>query len=88
MYCMTFPTSRTELASLRQVGSIALWVSVSGVGLVYRGTSLIRNSAPLGPYSRNMPRALWWSWGGGLFLMSEVPLYAYLVDGGNLKPSP
>ena len=22
----------------------------------------------------NMPRALWWSWGGGLFLMSEVPL--------------
>ena len=29
--------------------------------LHYRGTSLIRNSAPLGPYSRNMPRAL----GGG-----------------------
>ena len=28
---------------------------------VYRGTSPIRNSAPLGPYSRNMPRALWWS---------------------------
>ena len=27
----------------------------------YRGTSLIRSSAPLGPYSRNMPRALWWS---------------------------
>ena len=25
-----------------------------------RGTSLIRNSAPLGPYSRTMPRALWW----------------------------
>ena len=24
-----------------------------------RGTSLIRNSAPLGPYSRTMPRALW-----------------------------
>ena len=40
-----------------------------------RGTSLIRNSAPLAPYSRNMPRALWWSWGGLLFLMSEVPLY-------------
>ena len=40
----------------------------------YRGTSLIRNSAPLGPYmySRNMPRDLWWSWEGGLFLMSEV----------------
>ena len=25
----------------------------------YRGTPLIRNSAPLGPYSRTMPRALW-----------------------------
>ena len=27
----------------------------------YRSTSLIRNSNPLGPYSRTMPRALWWS---------------------------
>ena len=26
----------------------------------YRGTSLIRNSAPLGPYSRTKHRALWW----------------------------
>ena len=25
----------------------------------YRGTSLIRNYASLGPYSRNMPRLLW-----------------------------
>jgi len=40
----------------------------------YRGTSLIRNSAPLAPYIRTMPRALWWSQGGGLFLMSEVRL--------------
>ena len=39
------------------------------------GTSLIRNNAPLGLYSRNMPRALWRPKGGGLFLMSEVPLY-------------
>ena len=30
----------------------------------YRGTLLIRNSAPLGPYSRNMPRALWWPYRG------------------------
>ena len=43
---------------------------------VYRGTSLIRNSAPLGHYSRSLPRALWWSKGGGVFLMSEVPLYS------------
>ena len=27
----------------------------------YRGTSLIRNRRPLGPYSRTMPRALWGS---------------------------
>jgi len=42
--------------------------------VAYRGTSLIRNSAPLGPYIRTMPRALWWSKGAGLFLISEVPL--------------
>ena len=27
----------------------------------YRGTSLMRNNPFLGPYSRLMPRALWWS---------------------------
>ena len=27
----------------------------------HRGTSLIRNRAPLGPYSRTMPKTLWWS---------------------------
>jgi len=27
----------------------------------YRGTLLTRNRTPLGPYSRTMPRALWWS---------------------------
>ena len=40
----------------------------------YRGTSIITNSAALGPYGRNMPRALWRPLGGGLFLVSEVPL--------------
>ena len=40
----------------------------------YRGASLIRNPPLLGPYSRTIPRVLWWSQGGGLFLMSEVPL--------------
>ena len=43
-------------------------------GGAYRGTSLIRNCRPLRPYSRTMPRALRWSWGGGAFLMSVVPL--------------
>ena len=28
---------------------------------LYRGTSVIRNSAPLGPYSRTIPRVIWWS---------------------------
>ena len=27
----------------------------------YRGTSLIRNRPPLGPYSSPMTRALWWT---------------------------
>ena len=40
-----------------------------------RGTSLIRNSTPLGPCSRTLPRALWRSQGGRLFLISEVCLY-------------
>ena len=47
---------------------------------LYRGTSLIRNTPTslirntplLGPYSRTMPRALWWSLEGGLFILSEV----------------
>jgi hypothetical protein len=41
----------------------------------YSVTSLMRKRLPPGPYSRHMPRALWWSQGGGRFLMSEVPLY-------------
>ena len=41
----------------------------------YRGTSLIRKRTPLGPYRRLMPRVLGGSWGGGRFLMSEVPMY-------------
>jgi hypothetical protein len=40
----------------------------------YRGTSLKRNSAPIGPYSRTMLRALWWSYGGGgCFLSAKYP---------------
>ena len=40
----------------------------------HRGTSFIITIASLGPYSRSMPRAIWWSEGGLPFLMSEVPL--------------
>ena len=39
----------------------------------YGDTSLVRNCFFLGPYSRAMPRALWCSYGGVLFLMSEHP---------------
>ena len=48
----------------------------------YRGTSLTKNSACLGPYSRTGPKAFCWSWGGVLFLVSEVPLYS--PDSGTL----
>ena len=36
------------------------WIARNG-RVWCRGTSLIRSSAPLGPYNRNMPRALRWS---------------------------
>jgi hypothetical protein len=39
------------------------------------GTSIIRNSAPLAPYTLNVPRALRRPEGGGLFLESEVALW-------------
>ena len=52
----------------------AVLATGSLVGCTYGGTSRIRNRAPLGPYSRTMPRALWKPKGEGLFLMSEVPL--------------
>ena len=44
-------------------------------GQLYRGTSLMRKRPPLGPYTRTMPRDIWWLWGGVRFLMSEVSLY-------------
>ena len=40
----------------------------------YRGTSLIRNNAPSGLNIGTMPRALWRSWGGAQFVVSEIPL--------------
>ena len=40
----------------------------------HRGTSPRRNTPLLGPYSRTLPRAIWLSGGGGLFLLSEAPL--------------
>jgi len=69
-FCMTLSQStRTH-----QFGGPGLFYAPTLTEL-YRGTSLIRNNFPLGPYSRPMSWVLWWSLGGGLFLMNEVPLY-------------
>ena len=50
---------------------VLAWFRLQGLGVrVYRGTSLIRNSTALGPYSRAVPGP----GGGGLLFISEVPL--------------
>jgi len=46
----------------------------------YRDTSLIRNRQPVGPYSRTNRRLLWRPWGGGRFIMREVPQYSQLLQ--------
>ena len=46
---------------------VAVTVQVCVSEVPCRGTSLIRNRIPLGPYSRAMPRALPWSYGGCCF---------------------
>ena len=53
--------------------------------VVYRGTSRIRNCLLPGPYSRAIPRALWWSQGAGCFLVSEVPLYGSVWGQGRAR---
>ena len=47
----------------------------------YRGTSLMRTPPLLGPYSRTIPRVVWWSYREGEFLMGEVPLYTRCTTG-------
>ena len=70
--------SRSFIAASRSIGSRQsgkTWLFPAPKMMdLYRGNSLIRNRAPLGPYSRFLPRAVWWSNVGGMFLMSEVPL--------------
>ena len=58
---------------------------LSGTVALYRVTSPLRKRTPPGPYRRPMPRVLKGSWGGGRFLMGEVPLYRppASVQGGN-----
>ena len=54
----------------------------------FRGTCLIKKSADLGPCRSAMNGALWWSSGGGLFLVSEVPLHHCLLTPGSRGSSP
>ena len=44
------------------------------VAVCYRGTSPIRNSAPLGPYRMTMSRALWWPQGEGVLSYDRCTL--------------
>ena len=55
--CRPIPHGTSMLRPSRRPASGG--VQVMRLGDVYRGTSLIRNSAPLGPYSSPMPRDLW-----------------------------
>ena len=41
---------------------------------MYRGTPLIRNYPPLGPYRRPVPGVLGGSWGGGRLIVGEETL--------------
>ena len=47
-----------EVAVMQKTCHPSTCVRVAGV---YRGTSLIRNTPLLGPYSRTMHRVMWWS---------------------------
>ena len=59
-YITDFGIRRNPIGT--SMSSLKISVNVNEVGLdPYRGTSLIRNRTPLGPYSRTMPRALSWS---------------------------
>ena len=46
---------------LRELNSIAVRPLFLLFYRLYRGTSLIRSSAPLGPCGRAMRRAVWWN---------------------------
>ena len=44
-----------------------------------QGYLTYKKPRPLGPYSRTMPTVLGGSYGGGRFLMGEVPLYRQIT---------
>ena len=55
--------------------SDAVVTTLAGTQLsMYRDTSLIRNYAPLGPYCRIVPRALWCLRGGAVSYERDTPV--------------
>ena len=58
---------RDRVNRLRSLGPLAI-IKLLGPartqprwGCMYRGTSLIRDAPLLGPYTRTLPRFIWWS---------------------------
>jgi len=75
---------RGERATTRGARSADLHQALQG----YRGTSLVRNCLLLRPYSRTIPRALWWSLARGWVFsyergtpVPEVSLYSSAHQG-------
>ena len=54
----------------------------------YRDTSLVRNSAPLGPNSRTITRVLWWSWREGPVSYERGTPVHFVKRGGPCQPHP
>ena len=48
-------------------------------GSIYRGILLIRDHLPLGPYSRALPRALWWYQGGAFSYERGTPVLEPII---------
>jgi hypothetical protein len=58
------PRNHTPSVHERQKQRLAKFLSIAPWDTShsdYRGTLLIRNTPPVGPYSSPMPRDLWWS---------------------------
>ena len=51
----------------------------------YRGTSLISDCPSPGPYSRPMPRPLWWSLEGGAVSYERGTPVSPVMDAGGFK---
>ena len=84
--CVGYPGGKGNSNSLgarpvHQIITMIKWIRTrrlsikNSLSLPYRGVSLIRNRPPLGPYSSIRLGPCGGPRGGGLFLMSEVPLY-------------